>query len=106
MRKREAKMKVEREIGISVSVRIVNDKGAVSTGELKLLSSSVIEQMKFIKKRFTERCPGLSMTKIEYIMNPSLYKEFDSAKKELRDRSRPSNEVVLFHGTRRQNINR
>ena len=104
--KRDVKSMVEREVGIPVTVGIVGEKKTVVSGELKLLTSSIIERMKVIKKTFMERCPSFTITKIEYIINPSLYSAFHTARAELRDRLRPSEEVVLFHGTRRRNINR
>src|SRR5271170_3962116 len=91
---------------VSIAVLRINDLGDVTEGEVRELTPAILNQMKKIKEDFLEHFPALAITKIEYIMNETLYTTFDETRKEFRRLSRNAEEIVLFHGTLCHNIDR
>lgn len=98
-------MKIQREIGVAVSVQVVDNGGTISPGSVSSLTSALLEQIKQVKFFFSTRSK-YKISNIEYIFNNKLFEEFDIAKKKLAKNGRPSDEEILFHGTPSRNTNK
>lgn len=93
--------------GVAVAVCHVSLLGSLrSGGNVSDLTPAILEQMKTVKINFLENLPNYTISKIEYIMNDVLYIRFNNTRAEFRKTGRSTKEVVLFHGTNPQNINR
>ena len=101
---RTAEIKIQRDIGVAVSVQIVDDGGTISLGSVSSLTPALLEQIKRVKQKFSKRSK-FKISNIEYIFNSKLFNEFDMARNELERNGRPSGEEILFHGTPPRNIN-
>lgn len=77
--------------------------GIMEDCDLNKLTSSMITQMQTITTQFTKNYP---VKKIEYIMNDSLYQQFQDTRSKFRSMGRGTHEIIAYHGTARANINR
>ena len=90
-------------MGAQVAVRRANGWA----GHVRELTPAILEQMRVIKENFLQNLPGSTIIKIEYIMNDTLYKQFNDTKAKFRNSPRKSTkEVLLFHGTKPENIDK
>lgn len=95
------------EIGVQVDIRSMNQWGSLGQGgNAHDLSMAILKQMKIIKRSFLKNLPNLTIKKIEYIMNDNLYNQFNATKAEFRKYGRNTKEMLLFHGTNQQNMDR
>jgi hypothetical protein len=91
-----------------VAVRRVN----VNVGFLSSLVSvsdltpEILKQMRIVKDNFSKNLPSYTISKIEYIMNDALYQQFNNTKAEFRKFGRNTKEIIVFHGTNPQNVDR
>lgn len=95
----EADMSIQKEVGVRVVVQKAENGGVMRTAQLHNLTSSVLEQIKVVKRKFSKSFPRFKISKIEYIMNDFLFNEFNMAKNALEREGRPVEEQILFHGT-------
>jgi len=95
------------QVGVPVTVRQVNRWGSFGRdGNTRDLTLAILKQMKIIKRCFSKNLPNYTISKIEYIMNDALYNQFNATKAEFRKSGRNTKEMLLFHGTNPQNIDR
>ena len=93
---------IQAAIGVPVNVRRVGRGGMLTEGDLNFLTPAMINQMKAITDKFAEHLP---VQKIEYIINDQLYKLYNDTRQKFRRMGRGTQEVLVFHGTGRNNIN-
>ena len=96
------KQEIEGKVGVPVKVRRIDKGGIMRDEDLHKLTPAMITQMKTVTEQFAKLHP---VKKIEYIMNDSLYKQFDETRAKFRSIGRGTKEVLVFHGTDRKNIN-
>jgi hypothetical protein len=96
----------QRGVGAPVAVRRVNLWGGIGDGAINDLTPDMLEQLKGIKTVFSRTLPALPVTKVEWIVNEKLQAEFENCKEQLARHGRPTNEIILWHGTAPYNINR
>jgi multidrug efflux pump subunit AcrA (membrane-fusion protein) len=94
-----------RQVGAQVEVRRVYGASLLSPGGAVTdqLSSAILTQLSHVKQNFAKNLP---IKKIEYILNDALYKIFNNTKAELRKHKKNTKEVLLFHGTSPNNVDR
>jgi hypothetical protein len=88
-----------------LAVRRVNLWGGFGDGTIKDLTPDMVEQLKGLKATFSRTLPTFTVTKVEWIMNERLQAEFENCKEQLNRCGRPTNELILWHGTAPYNIN-
>jgi hypothetical protein len=94
-------------VGAHVAVRRANSFGFLqSDGNMSDLTPAILKQMRIVKDNFSKNLPTLTISKIEYIMNDALYQQFNNTKAEFRQFGRNTKELLLFHGTKAQNVDR
>jgi hypothetical protein len=98
----KTKREIEAKVGVPVKVRRIGRQGAMTDEDLHKLTPAMITQMKTATEQFAKLFP---VTKIEYIMNDYLYKQFDETRAKFKSTGRGTKEVLVFHGTDRKNIN-
>jgi hypothetical protein len=103
-RQRQARLANARHpfVGSPIAVRRVNSLG-ISDGRLNELTPAILKQLKAVRDTFVRSFPGRSIKKIEYIMNDTLYNQFDSTRRQFQ-RMGHGQEIILFHGTKWGNI--
>lgn len=69
------------------------------------LSFNILTQLKFVCQNF-QRGLDWKITKIEYVMNAALYSIFNETKNTFRAHGKSTKEILLFHGTTSQNIDK
>lgn len=89
-------------VGAPIAVRRVNSWG-ISDGRLNELTPAILKQLKAVRDTFVRNFPNRSIKKIEYIMNDTLYDQFDSTRRQFQRMGR-GREIILFHGTKWSNI--
>jgi len=97
-----------RQVGAQVEVRRVYGASLLSPGGAVTdqLSSAILTQLSHVKQNFAKNLPNIPIKKIEYIFNDALYKIFNNTKAELRKHKKNTKEVLLFHGTSPNNVDR
>ena len=70
------------------------------------LSLPVLKQLKWVSWNFKRELPNTRIQKIEYVLNETLYDTFNKAKEEFRRHGKNTQEMLLFHGTKPENVNR
>jgi hypothetical protein len=75
-------------------------------GAAEDLSVEILEQLKAVCQAFNRGLPLNQIKKIEYVMNKVLYDAFNQTKAEFRRFGKRTQEFLLFHGTKSENINR
>ena len=96
------KQEIEKNVGVPVHVRRIDRLGAIKDEDLDKLTPAMVTQMKNVMEQFVKLHP---VQKIEYIFNDYLYKQFDETRAKFRKMGRGTNELLVFHGTDRKNIN-
>ena len=91
-------------IGVPITVRRVNNLGALIDVSNKELTLGIVQLLKDVKDSFAESLRGMRVRKIEYIINPRLQEQFEKTREKLRECGHNSDEVLLFHGTMQNNI--
>jgi hypothetical protein len=94
----------QRGVGAPIAVRRVQG-GTLVQGSLDDLTAEIIPLLKNVRDTFARSLPAYNIVRIEWIMNPILQAQFDQSRTQLRNSGRPSNEILLFHGTAPQNVN-
>jgi len=75
-------------------------------GDAIHLSLPVLKQLKWVSWNFKRELPNMRIQKIEYVLNETLYDVFSKAKDEFRRHGKNTKEMLLFHGTKPENVNR
>jgi hypothetical protein len=70
------------------------------------LSLSVLKRLKWVSWDFKGELPNMRLTKIEYVLNETLYDTFNQTKAEFQRQGKDTKEILLFHGTKPENVNR
>ena len=104
--RRRKKKEVLRQVGVHVDVRRVKGGSLVWGGNAIDLSPAILTQVGHVKDNFLKNLPNFRIIKIEYVMNDALYKIFNDTKAELRKHGRSTKEMLLFHGTNPQNVDK
>ena len=95
------------QVGTDVAVCYVNLWGTLTQGgDVGNLTPAILKQMNIIKNNFMQNLPNHTIVRIEYIINDALYNQFNNTKAEFRKFGRNTQEVLLFHGTHPQNVDR
>lgn len=66
----------------------------------------VLKILKWVAFNFKRELPGHRITKIEFIRNDRLYERFRKTKEEFKRLGKTTKEMLLYHGTRPENVNR
>lgn len=94
-------------VGVTITVSQVSSLGSLTTKlDLRDLTPAILKQMIIIKKHFLSRLPTYKIIKIEYVMNDTLYNQFNNTKSEFRRTGRNTKEWLVFHGTNANNVDR
>ena len=96
---------LKKAIGCDVLITRVQPPRAASSKyerkeDLSGIHLSMTEQLKQVLAQTTNCKP----TKIEYILNDELYHRYKEAEAKLKAAGRPMDEMLIFHGTREENI--
>ena len=93
---------------IDVSVLQVDSGGDFSwVGDATYLTPAIRNQIMSVKETFLKDLRSqYYIWKIEYVMNYHLYEKFSKAKEALRGLGKSTQEVLLFHGTKAENVDR
>ncbi len=76
-----------------------------TTGENVPLDDQEMKEVDEILSRFFDGGNGYyKVTKVERIINATLERTYEGHRKQLRKKKRPTDEVLMFHGTAHQNI--
>jgi hypothetical protein len=78
----------------------------VPGGDAIDLTHEVLTQLKWVSWNFKKELPNIRIHKIEYVLNPRLYRIFEQTKNELRRHRKSTKEMLLFHGSTQKNVNR
>jgi hypothetical protein len=100
---RQRKQAELQQVGVYVDVRPINGWGSLDARDL---SSAILKQMKVVKACFLKNLTTFTISKIEYVMNDALYKLFNDTKAEFRKFGKSTREMLLFHGTHPQNVDK
>jgi hypothetical protein len=93
---------LQAKVGAPVAVRHIGKWGGFTAADLDKLTPAMIAQMKAVTEQFAKVQP---VTKIEYILNNNLYKQYEDTRGKFRKQGRGTKEVLVFHGTDVKNIN-
>jgi len=66
----------------------------------------VLKILKWVAFNFKRELPGHKITKIEFIRNDRLYERFRKTKEEFKRLGKTTKEMLLYHGTRSENVKR
>lgn len=94
--------------GMKMEVLEMNSSGKIiAVGDETALTNEMRSNMETLKETFLKELGNsFYIFKIEYIRNAALSEKFAKTKEALQRLEKPSNEVLLFHGTRDKNIDR
>jgi hypothetical protein len=94
------------EIGVPIVVRKYNRlTGSLTTVGIEHLTPKTLDGLKEINETFS-RDIGKRVKKLEWILNEHLRDQFHATQASLRKAGRPTTDMILFHGTRKSNIDR
>ena len=91
-------MEVDTAVGAPVAVLRV---GKWADDDLANLTPAMLKHLKQVVEQFSKT---RTVKKIEYLMNETLYKSYDTARRILENVGRSGNEILAYHGTKQQNI--
>jgi hypothetical protein len=92
-------------IGAQVFVMKVNNQNTlVDGGRAVDLTPAILQQLSYVKWNFVKHLPTAKIVKIEYVLNQKLYKGFQDTKNQLKKHGKSTKEMLLFHGTRAENL--
>jgi hypothetical protein len=106
--KRQRQQAALQVVGAHVAVRRANVNVGFLGSQLSVsvLTPEILKQMRIVKDNFSKNLPSYTISKIEYIMNDTLYRQFNNTKAEFRKYGRNTKEILVFHGTNPQNVDR
>ena len=104
---RQEKKQALARVGAWVEVMKVNRWNSLENGGRAIdLTPAILRQLYFIKWNFVKHLPTHKIRKIQYVMNDKLYAIFNDTKNKLRRHGKSTQEMLLFHGTKPENINK
>jgi hypothetical protein len=109
---REEEERKEREkqeklsVGAPVAVRRVNSWGKITEASIDELTPEVVQHLKHVKETFARSISEMTITKLEWIVNPRLEAQFEQTRTQLKAAKHSTQELLLFHGTEAGNINK
>jgi hypothetical protein len=92
------------QIGAPIGVRRANLGRGLTEGSLTDLTPDIIERLQHVKFTFSRSLPLFRIQKVEWIVNERLQADFENCREQLRRCGRPTNELLLWHGTAPQNL--
>ena len=95
-----AKKQIEVDTAVGAPVAVLR-VGKWADDDLTNLTPSMLKHLKQVVEQFSKT---RMVKKIEYLMNETLYKRYDTARRILEDGGRNGNEILAYHGTKQQNI--
>jgi hypothetical protein len=87
-------------------VKVSSSNRLLPGGDAIDLSHGVLMQLKWVSWNFKGELPNMRIHKIEYVLNKRLYEIFTATKTELKLHGKPTKEMLLYHGTEPENVNR
>jgi hypothetical protein len=75
-------------------------------GDAMNLSAEILEQLKWVVWNFRRELPHIQIIKIQYVMNETLYNLFEQTRREYRQQGKSTKEMLLFHGTKPENVDK
>jgi hypothetical protein len=110
IQKRQKEVEAERKlaellrtVGSPLRVRRFGRNGFLSNVDFNLLTPDMIKQIQTVKDQWSKLH---KVKRFDYVMNNYLYKRFDNTKSEFKRLKRGTKEILVFHGTNRNNINK
>jgi hypothetical protein len=104
---RQEKENALKQIQAWVEVLKVNRRNSLENGGPAIeLSHRNLVRLAWVRHNFLKHLSNYRIQKIQFIYNDNLYKRFERTKIEFRRHGKPTKEMLLFHGTKPENVNR
>ena len=104
--RREREKQENLSVGAPVAVRRVNSWGKITEASIDELTPEVVQHLKHVKETFARSISEMTITKLEWIVNPRLEAQFEQTRTQLKAAKHSTQELLLFHGTEAGNINK
>ena len=86
-----------------ITVRRFDGTKLVTCGH-ESLTPLTLDFMKSVKETFSKTLSAKRVTRVEWIVNDKLRKQYNEAREAFRKAGRSTDEVILFHGTALGNV--
>ena len=87
-------------------VKVTETKCIGPRGHVMDLSLGVLTQLERVTGNFKSVLPQIRIQKVEYVLNERLYTLFNETKAEFRLHGKSTEEMLLYHGTNADNVDR